>query len=62
MGGYGLIRDSYIENDIGERQKISISVGIAQAGPEANTFLILYQLADKALCCAKQTGRAKLSN
>lgn len=58
----GLIRDFYIENDIGKRQKISISVGIAQAGPEANTFLILYQLADKALYRAKQTGKAKLSN
>lgn len=57
-----LIHHFYVTNDNGEKQKISVSVGIAQTGPEADSFLLLYQMADAALYRAKQTGKAKLSN
>lgn len=57
-----LIRDFYVLTDEGERKKISISIGMAHAGPEKSSFLSLYQAADAALYRAKQTGKSKLSD
>ena len=58
-----IIHSFYVSTDSGENQKISISVGIAQAETKADySFLRLYQLADTALYRAKQTGKARISN
>lgn len=56
-----LIHNFYVRTEAGENQKISVSVGIAQAGTKANTFSTLYELADKALYRAKQTGKESVS-
>lgn len=55
------IHDFYILTDAGEKQKVSVSAGIAQADAKANTFLMLYQQADNALYRAKQTGKERIS-
>ena len=56
-----LIRNFNVLTDEGERQMVFISVGIAHAGEEADSFRKLYKKADDALYRAKQTGKAKLS-
>lgn len=55
------IHDFYILTNGGEKQKVSVSVGIAMGEKDSNTFLTLYQLADNALYRAKQTGKGRLS-
>ena len=57
-----LIHNFYVLTEAGKKWKISVSVGIAHAGPKANSFLLLYQAADAALYRAKQTGKARLSD
>ncbi len=56
-----LIRNFNVLTDKGERQMVFISVGIARAGEEADSFRKLYKKADDALYRAIQTGKAKLS-
>ncbi|MDO4274927.1 MAG: diguanylate cyclase [Eubacteriales bacterium] len=56
-----LIRNFNVLTEEGERQMVFISVGIAHAGEEADSFRKLYKKADDALYRAKQTGKAKLS-
>lgn len=56
-----IIRDLYVLTDSGEKQMISISVGIAHADAKSTSFLALYQQADAALYRAKQNGKGQLS-
>ena len=53
-----LIHNFNVRTDDGERQKVFISVGIAHAGEETDSFRKLYKEADDALYRAKQTGKA----
>lgn len=57
-----LLDDFYVQTETGEKQKISLSVGIAQEELNINTFTLLYRHADEALYRAKQEGKARYSD